>query len=145
MLIRWEKSFDASHRIYEDYHGKCNNIHGHTYKVVIEIVGEKDKRGMVVDFNVLKKLVHDFYDHRIILHRDDPLVECLKEHRQNMILLSQNPTAENIAQQIAVNVMGHVNTEEISVTVYETATQGATFTLKRGENLDIEWEEINYQ
>ena len=145
MKIKWEKNFDASHRIYKDYQGKCNNIHGHTYRVLLEIEGKMDDRGMVVDFNVLKHLVHDFYDHKIILHRDDPLVECLKKNKQNMILLSQNPTAENIARQIACNIMGHLEVEYVRVTLYETQTQGAIFTLKKGENTKIEWEEINYQ
>ncbi len=145
MIIRWQKTFDASHRIYEDYHGKCHNLHGHTYRVEIEIEGKTDKRGMVVDFNLLKKLVHDFYDHKIILHRDDPLSICLKKARQSIVLLSHNPTAENIAKQIACNLMGHLNIEQVKVWVYETPSQGACYKLKRGEQVDIEWEEISFQ
>lgn len=145
MIIRWQKTFDASHRIYEDYHGKCHNLHGHTYKVEIEIEGSPDARGMVVDFNILKKLVHDFYDHKIILHKDDPLVECLKRERQNIVILNKNPTAENIAKQIAANVMGYTGVDYIKVCVYETTSQCALFTLKKDEQVDIEWEEIKFQ
>lgn len=145
MKIKWERSFDASHRIYKDYEGKCNNIHGHTYKVIIEIEGNVDQRGMVVDFNILKRLVHDFYDHKIILHKDDPLIECLKKNKQNMVILSHNPTAENIARQIACNILGHIDAEYVNVTVLETPTQGATFTLYKGQNIKIEWEEISYR
>lgn len=146
MIIKWKKTFDASHRIYEDYHGKCHNLHGHTYHVEIEIEGIPDKRGILVDFNLLKELVHNFYDHKIILHKMDPLAQCLKNNRQSLILLNQNPTAENIAKQIACNLMGNVlNINYINVCVYETVTQGACFNLKRGQKVDIEWEVINFQ
>ncbi len=114
--------------------------------MIIEIEGNVDERGMVVDFNILKRLVHDFYDHKIILHKDDPLIECLKKNKQNMVILSHNPTAENIARQIACNILGHIDAEYVNVTVLETPTQGATFTLYRGQqNIKIEWEEISYR
>ena len=145
MIIKWQKTFDASHRIFKDYHGKCQNLHGHTYKVEIEIQGETDEKGMLVDFNILKKLVHDFYDHKVILHKDDPLAECLKKERQNLVLLSNNPTAENIAKQIAANIMGHTDVSYVKACVYETPSQCAIFTLKNREQVDIEWEEINFQ
>lgn len=145
MIIKWQKTFDASHRIYEDYRGKCHNLHGHTYKVEVEIEANTDKKGMVVDFNLLKKLIHDFYDHKVILHKDDPLIECLKKERQNLVILSQNPTAENIAKQIAANVIASTEAELVRVCVYETPSQCAVYTLKKNEQAKIEWEEINFQ
>jgi len=60
-------NFDAAHKL-PDYEGKCRNLHGHTYKLEVEVRGEVDRSsGMVIDFTKLSKIVHewvvDIYDH----------------------------------------------------------------------------------
>ncbi len=57
-FLRTEDSFDAAHFL-KGYEGKCSNIHGHRWKVIVEVKGEDlkqegPKRGMVVDFSDLK-------------------------------------------------------------------------------------------
>jgi 6-pyruvoyltetrahydropterin/6-carboxytetrahydropterin synthase len=53
--VRIEDSFAAAHYI-KNYHGKCENLHGHNYKVRVYVKGEElDKGGMLLDFSLLKK------------------------------------------------------------------------------------------
>lgn len=62
-------TFDSAHRL-DDYIGKCANLHGHTYKLEVEVKGRTDHRGIVVDFTDLKKLVNEQviakYDHQFL-------------------------------------------------------------------------------
>ena len=48
-IVKTEDSFDSAHFLAR-YNGKCRNIHGHRWRVVIEIAGENLDDGMVVDF-----------------------------------------------------------------------------------------------
>jgi len=82
MKIGREFHFDASHFL-PAYKGKCEQVHGHTYKLEIEIKGEPDKDGMVMDFSELKGIVNE------------NIIEKL-DHR-DLNELFENPTAENIA------------------------------------------------
>lgn len=58
MLLIREFSFDAAHNLVE-YHGKCEKLHGHTYKLAVEIEGKPDPEGMIVDFTIVKRIVND--------------------------------------------------------------------------------------
>ena len=99
-----ELEFCYGHRLL-NYEGKCRYLHGHNGKAVITIEGpELDDRGMLVDFSDIKSAVNTWIDHnldhRMLLHRDDPLVPLLKEMGEPLYLLDRNPTAENIARLI---------------------------------------------
>ena len=85
MLLRREFSFDAAHNLVE-YHGKCENLHGHTYALVVEIEGTPDGEGMIVDFIEVKRVVND----EIISKFDHAYL--------NEIL--PQPSAENIARYV---------------------------------------------
>ncbi len=96
--------FCYGHRLL-DYQGKCRHLHGHNARVLITIEASGlDQRGMVLDFAEIKRLIHQWIDenldHRMILHRNDPVVAVLKEAGEPMYLLDRNPTAENIAKVI---------------------------------------------
>ncbi len=62
-------TFDSAHRL-ENYDGDCKNLHGHTYKLEVTVTGKPDYRGMVVDFNDLKKItkekIIDKLDHKYL-------------------------------------------------------------------------------
>ena len=99
-----EIDFCYGHRLL-NYEGKCRYLHGHNGRAVITIEApELDDRGMVLDFSDIKTVVSrwidDNLDHRMILCRDDPVVQLLREHGEPMYLLDENPTAENIARVI---------------------------------------------
>ncbi len=99
-----EIHFCYGHRLLK-YEGKCRHLHGHNGCAVISIEGEAlDERGMVLDFSDIKRTVSNWIDenldHRMLLHREDPVVPLLQEMGEPLYLLDDNPTAENIAQLI---------------------------------------------
>ncbi|WP_317900054.1 6-pyruvoyl trahydropterin synthase family protein [Aurantibacillus circumpalustris] len=111
--IRVTKSFtfDMAHALY-GYDGLCKNIHGHTYKLHITLLGkvlndyENPKDGMVMDFSDLKKLVQQqilsIYDHALVLNGDSPHAELkdLKENFEKIVFLENQPTCENLVLDI---------------------------------------------
>jgi 6-pyruvoyltetrahydropterin/6-carboxytetrahydropterin synthase len=79
--------------------------HGHNSKVEIELtLSGLDDRHMVVDFGDIKRVIQSWIDenldHKMVLHKDDPLVKPLKELHEPLFLLNTNPTAESLARLI---------------------------------------------
>lgn len=96
--------FCYGHRLL-NYDGKCKYLHGHNGRAIITLQSETlDERGMVLDFTEIKRVVSrwidDNLDHRMILHRDDPIVPLLREMQEPVYTIDVNPTAENIARLI---------------------------------------------
>ncbi|MBI4395878.1 MAG: 6-carboxytetrahydropterin synthase QueD [Elusimicrobia bacterium] len=125
-----EIQFCYGHRLM-NYAGKCRHPHGHNGRVEVELSArELDKRGMVVDFEEIKKRLQSWIDenldHRMLLHRKDPLVNVLKKMREPFYLLEDNPTAENIAREI-YRVAGEKRLPVVRVTVWETEKSSATY------------------
>ena len=104
MKLKTEFSFDSAHRLV-GYKGKCSNIHGHMWKVEIEVEGEKlDEIGMLWDFTNRKKLLNHF-DHKIILKvckENQELVYYITKvcGSESLCMMHDNPTAENLAKWI---------------------------------------------
>jgi 6-pyruvoyltetrahydropterin/6-carboxytetrahydropterin synthase len=99
-----ELHFCYGHRLM-NYQGICMHPHGHNSKVEIELtLSGLDERHMVVDFGDIKRIIQTWIDenldHKMVLHKDDPLVRVLKELHEPMFLLDTNPTAESLAQLI---------------------------------------------
>ena len=65
MIIIKEFDFDAAHYL-PAYNGKCEHLHGHTYKLVVKVEGTPDHEGMVIDFIKLKNLVKE----EVLAHLD---------------------------------------------------------------------------
>lgn len=96
--------FCYGHRLL-NYDGKCRFLHGHNGRAVIAIESAQlDERGMVLDFSDIKRVVSrwidDTLDHRMILHRNDPVVPTLEKLGEPLYLIDVNPTAETIARLI---------------------------------------------
>jgi len=96
--------FCYGHRLM-NYEGKCKFPHGHN--ALVEIVCKSDKlddRGMVVDFGDIKRVVKEFidtnWDHKMLLRRDDPLVEEFQKRGDPVYLFDENPTAETFAKHL---------------------------------------------
>lgn len=83
MLLRKEFTFDAAHNLVR-YHGKCEKLHGHTYKMAVTISGEPGEEGMVMDFVEMKRVV------------DDEIVSKFDHAYLNDII--PQPSAENLAR-----------------------------------------------
>lgn len=94
---------EAAHKLMASYNEDCkNNIHGHSYKLYVSLRrGGPLTDGMVIDFKRFKEIINDNiiskYDHSLILYKDDPLVERVKEYVSKLVLYNDNPTAEHMA------------------------------------------------
>jgi 6-pyruvoyltetrahydropterin/6-carboxytetrahydropterin synthase len=110
MFLKKDFSFDAAHRL-EEYHGKCEALHGHTYRFRVTLKGTPDGESMVMDFVQLKELVNE-------------LVVSRLDHSLLNDTIPQ-PTAENIALWIWRQIESAVRKENCalySVQVWETST-----------------------
>lgn len=102
-IVKTEDSFDSAHFLAR-YNGKCRNIHGHRWRVVIEIAGENLDDGMVVDFTDIKaalKALTDNLDHSLVMEKDTlkpQTYECLVDEGFRIMIMNFRPTAENFAK-----------------------------------------------
>jgi 6-pyruvoyltetrahydropterin/6-carboxytetrahydropterin synthase len=123
--------FCYGHRLM-DYDGVCRHPHGHNAIVEIDIHAERlDGRNMVADFTDIKRIVKGWIDreldHKMILRKDDPLAEALRQMGEPTYLLESNPTVERIAQLI-FDMSREQGLPVSRVTVWETPTSWATYT-----------------
>lgn len=122
--------FSYGHRLL-NYAGKCRHLHGHNGRLEIELAAERlDARGMVRDFDEIKKTVQawidEHLDHRMILSKDDPALPVLTQLGEPVYVVEANPTAEHLAKVIfeQIAAQGFPVTE---VRLWETATSFATY------------------
>lgn len=115
-----ERNFSSAHQL-RGYKGKCENLHGHNYKIEIYARGsELDNIGLLVDFGELKDAADEvvaYLDHRNI-NELPPFDEEL------------NPSAENLARYILERVARRVGDERVriyKVRCFETPTSVATY------------------
>lgn len=120
--ITVEGDFSSGHYL-RNYRGKCENPHGHNYKVSVTLAGTTlDEAGLLLDFKLLKQVMRpviDRIDHQM-LNELEPFTTV-------------NPTAENLAQyfyqqtnrQLAEMTAGRVHVKDC--TIWETDTTSATY------------------
>ena len=102
MGIQAHRYHDIScgHRVVE-HESKCQNLHGHNYRVHFFINGELDALGRVLDFSVIKSALcmwlEDNWDHRMLIWLNDPWLKRLQEIDPTICVVPFNPTAENMA------------------------------------------------
>ena len=122
--VRVETDFAAAHFL-KDYHGKCENLHGHNYKVYAHVRGETlDEGGMLLDFTELKSALRKIcsqLDHKNLNDFD---------------YFDQNPSAERIATFIAGKILESIpelkdknGTHLHAIDVFETDTSRARYIL----------------
>jgi 6-pyruvoyltetrahydropterin/6-carboxytetrahydropterin synthase len=118
-----ERNFSSAHQL-RGYRGKCENLHGHNYRIEIFARGrELDNIGLLVDFGELKAAADEvvqYLDHRNI-NELPPFDEEL------------NPSAENLARYILERVRGRVGDDRVQVykvRCYETPTSVATYQIE---------------
>ncbi len=125
-----EIHFCYGHRLL-NYNGKCRNLHGHNGKAVITLeTPELDALGMVIDFSEIKRVIgkwiDETLDHKMILHRDDPIIPELRRLGEPIVLFDTNPTAENIAKVIYERAV-ETGLPVTEVTLWETENSFATY------------------
>ncbi len=118
-----EASFAAAHQL-RNYRGKCENLHGHNYKVRVTVEGEElNDIGLLADFTELKaalREITEFLDHKF-LNEIEPFTAI-------------NPSAENVALYICDRLQTSLSSGEAkvpiaiaAVKVWETETSTATY------------------
>ncbi len=134
--ITTETSFDAAHFL-SGYPGKCKNIHGHRWRVLIKIKSEQLKsdsiqNGMICDFSDLKKdlkSIVDKLDHSFIFEKDSlkpELIKLLLEEQFSLHEVPFRPTAENFSFYF-YQEMQKRGYEVAEATVYETPNNYASY------------------
>ena len=116
-------NFETGHALY-GYDGKCRNVHGHSYKLSVTVIGEPItdtshvKLGMVIDFTDLKKIVEeeivDQFDHATVFNKNTPHVELAKELSErghSVILADYQPTSENMIIDFAGKIKARLPKE----------------------------------
>lgn len=135
--LKTESSFDAAHFL-TAYHGKCENLHGHRWRVVAYIQTPKlqksgDYKDMVIDFGEFKNALRDLteeLDHSFIVEEGSLMpktLECLAEEGFTLSILPFRTTAENLARYF----FGKLAAQGLPVSqveVYETPNNCAIYT-----------------
>lgn len=110
--------------------GLCRNMHGHSYRMNVEITGGLDKNGMVIDFIDLNKIVKPIiekYDHAFLCWKGDKKVlDFLTKNKMKKVVVEYHSTVENICADFTdkltnklLDVKGH-KFEELTVKIYES-------------------------
>ena len=113
-------SFETGHALY-GYDGKCRNVHGHSYKLSVTVIGNPIsdtshvKFGMVIDFSDLKKIVKeeivDVFDHATVFNKNTPHVELAEElsnRGHNVLLVNYQPTSEMMVIDFAEKIIARI-------------------------------------
>jgi 6-pyruvoyltetrahydropterin/6-carboxytetrahydropterin synthase len=132
-------SFETGHALY-GYDGKCKNVHGHSYKLSVTVIGmpildnTNVKFGMVIDFTDLKKIVKeeivDNFDHATVFNKNTPHVELANElstRGHHVILVDYQPTSENMVVDFAQKIKNRLpnNVQLHSLKLQETESSFA--------------------
>lgn len=132
-------NFETGHALY-GYDGKCRNVHGHSYKLSVTVIGSpiddssNVKYGMVIDFSDLKKIVKeeivDQFDHATVFNKNTPHVELakeLKDRGHHVLLVDYQPTSEMMVIDFAQKIKNRLpkNINLFSIKLQETETSFA--------------------
>jgi len=127
MKIAKEFRWEMGHRLPEHF-GKCKNIHGHSYKMTVELEGEVEESGMVMDYYDLKKMVEPIVerlDHAFMVYKEDKeIISFLEKMKSKMVVVEFQSTVENICKYFLEEIKKASfpkNVKKVSIRIYETA------------------------
>lgn len=137
-ILKNEIQFDMAHYL-SGYNGKCANIHGHRYRLIVKIASETlhkegQLRGMVDDFGNIKealKEIEDFFDHKLILEDNDEGKKVgeslsLMPNRFKIVYLPYRTTAEEMSRHI-FNMLKGKGFNVYEVELFETPTNSCIY------------------
>ena len=137
--LKSEIQFDMAHYL-SGYVGKCKNIHGHRYRLVVKVSSQTlhesgQLRGMVDDFSEVKavlKEVHDLFDHKLVIEENEEgkrVVEKLNESGKvfEILFVPYRPTAEEMSRHI-FNEIKKRGVRVTEVELFETPTNSCIYT-----------------
>lgn len=130
-------SFETGHALY-GYDGKCRNVHGHSYKLSVTVMGspiedpENVKFGMVIDFGDLKRIVKeeivDVFDHSTVFNKNTPHIELAKElsdRGHSVLLVDYQPTSEmmviDFSEKIKSRLPDHIKLHSLKLQETDTS------------------------
>jgi len=125
--------FDMAHALL-NYHGKCKNIHGHTYKLEVTVKGtpcneeNSPKKGMLIDFSDFKTLIQneiiEKWDHALMIHQNTgfTLLDALNKNYEKILAVPFQPTTENMICELSssINKILPEDLQLFSLRLYET-------------------------
>jgi len=129
MKIAKEFHWEMGHRL-PDHKGLCRNIHGHSYKMIVELEGEVRKNGMIIDFYdlglIIEPLINKF-DHAFLVYRNDNvLLDFLKKNKMKYQKVDYYSTVENICTDFIKRISSEIkkkkinNIKGLTVKIFET-------------------------
>lgn len=127
-----ECRFDAAH-VLTHHTGQCRNLHGHTYRVIVEVSGCKPGCDMVIDFKDLKHLIEELilsrFDHAFIYDKTSPgeceIAAVIQKQGMKSVALPYRSTAENLAKYFFETLAERIDVA--AVKVFETPDSCAEY------------------
>ena len=136
-IVRLTKTFtfEMAHALY-NYDGKCKNIHGHSYKLEVTVIGQPLAEqghaadGLIIDFGDLKKIVNaqvvDIFDHALVMKKGyaRKLTEALDDSFERLLYVDYQPTCENLIADFADKIKNSLPKQASlhHLILHETAT-----------------------
>ena len=139
MRIAKEFRWEMGHRL-PLHDGACRNLHGHSYKLVVELEGDPDPAtGMVVDFQDVSAAVKPFVaelDHCFLVQDSDAeLLAYLRRNDLKHTVIPFPSTVENLCRMFAAKLDAflarHAAARALRITIFETPTSSATLEIHR--------------
>jgi 6-pyruvoyltetrahydropterin/6-carboxytetrahydropterin synthase len=139
MKISKEFRWEMGHRI-PVHEGLCKNVHGHSYKMIVEISGKIGKNGMIIDFYDLGKIIEPIierYDHAFMCwEQDEKLKQFLINNEMKRVIVPYHSTVENICKDFVEKISFDLRNlkgykfEGLTVKVFETPNSFAELNKK---------------
>jgi 6-pyruvoyltetrahydropterin/6-carboxytetrahydropterin synthase len=122
VLVSKEFTFDSAHHLH-CYEGKCQNLHGHTYRLQVIMSGKTDERGLTIDFSDISRITKQ------------QIIAKLDHQYLNEVLPLMNTTAENMVVWIYEEIDAELKKEGLypaivleEIRLWETPTSYAAIT-----------------
>jgi len=138
MKIAKEFRWEMGHRL-PNHKGLCRNMHGHSYKMIVELEGEILQNGMIIDFYdlglIIKPIIEKF-DHSFMVNcKDKLLLDFLKKSKLKKVVVDYIATVENICNDFLnlisfrIKKNGIKNIKIITVKIFETPNSFAEMSI----------------
>ncbi len=131
MRIAKEFRWEMGHRLL-CHAGQCKNLHGHSYRMQVEVTSDELLNGMVMDYYDLKQTVQPFVDELdhcfIINSKDEKLLEAAKELKTKIVVVDFETTAENLCRYFIDKILAKglpKKIQKLKVKIFETSTSYA--------------------
>ena len=127
MKIAKEFKWEMGHRLPEHF-GLCKNVHGHSYRMIVEFEGELDEQGMIIDFYDVEKIISPIIeklDHAFMVNEnDEDAIKFLEKLNSKKVAVDFESTVENISKYLLNEITKSKlpsNIRVIRVRVFETS------------------------